>query len=105
MSQTTKFHALHHTDQILLLPNAWDAASARLVQAAGAAAVATTSAAVAWAHGRADGEALDTATVLQVVRDIVRVVEVPVSVDLEAGYHAEPAAIADLVAAVVDAGA
>jgi 2-methylisocitrate lyase-like PEP mutase family enzyme len=60
---------------------------------------------VAWAHGRADGEQLDSQTVLAAVREIVRAVRAPVSVDLEAGYSAEPAAIASLIAAIVDAGA
>jgi 2-methylisocitrate lyase-like PEP mutase family enzyme len=105
MTQTATFRALHQAERLLVLPNAWDAASARLVEAAGAAAVATSSAAVAWAHGRADGEQLDTATVLATVREIIGVVRLPVTVDLEAGYSAEPAAIAGLIAAVVDAGA
>jgi 2-methylisocitrate lyase-like PEP mutase family enzyme len=105
MTQAASFRALHDGDSILVLPNAWDAASARLVEAAGARAVATSSAAVAWAHGYADGEQLPTATLLAAVREIVRVVTVPVSIDLEAGYHAEPEAIGDLVAAVLAAGA
>jgi 2-methylisocitrate lyase-like PEP mutase family enzyme len=100
------FRELHHRpDFVLILPNAWDAASARLVELAGAAAIATSSAAVAWAHGRADGEELDVATVLGVVREIVRVVRLPVSVDLEAGYSVEPAGIARVIGAILDAGA
>jgi 2-methylisocitrate lyase-like PEP mutase family enzyme len=105
MSQATTFRALHHAEHVLVLPNAWDAASARLVEDCGAAAVATSSAAVAWAHGHADGEHIDTRTVLAVVQEITRSVRVPVTVDLEAGYSAEPEAIADLVAAVIDRGA
>ena len=54
-----KFHALHR--DFLILPNAWDAASARITQEAGAQAIATSSAAVAWAHGYADGHGLDVA--------------------------------------------
>jgi 2-methylisocitrate lyase-like PEP mutase family enzyme len=105
MSKAAVFRELHRSEQLLVLPNAWDAASARVVELAGAAAVATSSAAIAWVHGRADGEQLDTATVLAAVREIVRVVRVPVSVDLEAGYSAEPAGIADLISATLDAGA
>src|SRR5262245_38302690 len=105
MSQRPTFRELHRSEHLLVLPNAWDAASARLVELAGAAAVATSSAAVAWAHGRADGEQLDPATVLAAVREIVRVVRVPVSVDLEAGYSAEPAGIANPIGAILDAGA
>jgi 2-methylisocitrate lyase-like PEP mutase family enzyme len=105
MTQAAKFRALHQGDDVLVLPNAWDAASARLVESCGAKAVATSSAAVAWSHGYPDGENVPTATVLATVREIVRVVTVPVSVDLEGGYHAEPEAIADVIAAVLDAGA
>ncbi|MYX44920.1 isocitrate lyase/phosphoenolpyruvate mutase family protein, partial [Streptomyces sp. SID89] len=53
------FHALHVPGRPLVLANAWDAMSARLVEAAGAPAVATTSAGLAWALGVADGNALD----------------------------------------------
>jgi 2-methylisocitrate lyase-like PEP mutase family enzyme len=105
MSQFAIFRDLHRADRVLVLPNAWDAASARLVEQVGAAAVATSSAAVAWAHGHADGENLDGATLLAVVREIVRVVRVPVTVDLEAGYSEEPAGIADLIQALLEAGA
>jgi 2-methylisocitrate lyase-like PEP mutase family enzyme len=105
MNQATTFRALHAGARLLVLPNAWDAASARLVQECGAAAIATSSAAVSWAHGRADGEQLDTATVLQAVREITRVVDLPVTVDVESGYAAEPEAIADFIAALVDTGA
>ena len=63
------FHALHR--DFLLLPNAWDGASARLVQEAGAKAIATSSAAVAWSHGYADGHGLPIALLVQTVREIV----------------------------------
>lgn len=105
MSQAATFRELHRSEQLLVLPNAWDAASARLVEIAGAKAVATSSAAVAWAHGYADGEKIDTATLLAAVREIVRVVRVPVSVDLEAGYGVEPGRLTELIGAVLDAGA
>jgi 2-methylisocitrate lyase-like PEP mutase family enzyme len=99
MSAST-FRELHRS--FLVLPNAWDAASARLVELAGAAAVATSSAAIAWAHGRADGEQLDISSVLAAVREIARVVRVPVSVDLESGYGGD---MASLIGAILDAGA
>lgn len=105
MTQAAKFRAMHHGEAILVLPNAWDAASARLVESCGAAAIATSSAAVAWAHGYADGERLPTALALATVRAIVRAVRLPVSVDLEAGYSADPQAMGELIAAVLDAGA
>ena len=64
-----RFHALHNNNTPLLA-NAWDAASARLWQEAGASAVATSSAAVAWARGYADGGALPREELLSSLRDI-----------------------------------
>ena len=52
------FHRLHAPGQLLVLPNAWDAASARLMESLGAAAIATTSAGLCWAHGYADGRSI-----------------------------------------------
>jgi 2-methylisocitrate lyase-like PEP mutase family enzyme len=101
----SRFAALHAGDALLLLPNAWDAASARLWQEAGAQAVGTSSAAVAWSRGYADGGALPRAALLDSLRDIVRVVSVPVTVDFEAGYSDDPDAVADFVDDVVAAGA
>ncbi len=103
-AHATRFHALH-ADGLLLLPNAWDAGSARLAQAAGAHAIATSSAAVAWAHGWPDGDALPVELVLQTVRAIVGAVDVPVTVDIEGGYSDDPAAVGELVEQVIEAGA
>jgi 2-methylisocitrate lyase-like PEP mutase family enzyme len=100
-----KFRALHAREQLLLLPNAWDAASARLAEDCGAAAIATSSAAVAWAHGYADGEAMPPDVQIQTVKEIVRVVRVPVSVDSEMGYSNDPATVAAFVGKLIDAGA
>jgi 2-methylisocitrate lyase-like PEP mutase family enzyme len=105
MNPIQTFRSLHHSERVLVLPNAWDAVSARLVQECGAAAVATSSAAVAWAHGRADGEQLEPGALLETVRSIARVVRVPVTVDVEAGYSPEARGIGDFIAAVLDAGA
>lgn len=99
------FHALHQGPGILILPNAWDAISARVIEAAGAKAIATSSAAVAWAHGYADGHHLPFARQLQTVSDIVRVVKVPVTCDCEGGYSDDPAVVAGHVARLIDAGA
>lgn len=100
-----RFVALHHGAAPLLLTNAWDAASARLWQELGATAIATSSAAVAWSRGHADGGALPRADLLDALRGIVRVTSVPVTVDLEDGYGDDPGAVAALVAEVVEAGA
>lgn len=98
------FRALHEPGHILVLPNAWDAASARMTQELGAEAVATSSAAVAWCHGYPDGDAIPTATVLEAVGEILRVVSVPVTVDSEGGYSSEPQAVARHVMALIEAG-
>lgn len=102
---TEAFRALHRGPAPLILVNAWDAGSARLMASLGARAVATTSAAVAWAHGYPDGDALPRDLLLTSVSAIVAAVDVPVSVDVEGGFGDDPAAVADLVAAVVAAGA
>jgi len=106
-SPATRFHALHAVDAAgpLLLANAWDAGSARLAQAAGARAIATSSAAVAWSHGWPDGGALPVELLLQTTRAIAAAVELPLSVDIEGGYADEPARVGALVGALVEAGA
>jgi 2-methylisocitrate lyase-like PEP mutase family enzyme len=99
----SKFRHLH--DDFLLLPNAWDAGSARLIESLGAAAIATTSAGVAWSRGYADGNALPLEALLIVAREIVRIIDVPLTVDIEGGYSSDPATVAKVVTGVVDAGA
>jgi 2-methylisocitrate lyase-like PEP mutase family enzyme len=100
----TLFHRLHQ-EGLLILPNAWDAASARLFESRGARAIATTSAGVAWSHGWADGDLLPVPMLVATVSEIARVVKVPVSTDVEGGYSSDPAAAGDAVARVIDAGA
>jgi 2-methylisocitrate lyase-like PEP mutase family enzyme len=101
--KASALRALHHGERPLVLANAWDAASARLVEEAGYRAVATTSAGIAYALGYADGERVSRKEMLQVVRRIATAVSVPVTADLEAGYGPGPEAMArttrDLVAA------
>ncbi|WP_369264210.1 isocitrate lyase/phosphoenolpyruvate mutase family protein [Streptomyces sp. R35] len=99
------FRALHVPGHPLVLPNAWDAASARIVEGAGAAAVATTSAGLAWGLGTADGDRLDRDAALGVVGRIVAAVRVPVSADIESGYAQDAQGVADTVRAVLAAGA
>jgi 2-methylisocitrate lyase-like PEP mutase family enzyme len=100
-----RFRALHAAGRLLVLPNAWDALSARVVEAAGAEAIATSSAAIAWAHGYPDGEHLPLDALVDAVRAIARVVSIPVTVDLERGYSDDPAAVVEAVARVAGAGA
>ena len=97
------FRSLH--DDFLVLPNAWDAGSARLFESLGAAAIATTSAGVAWARGYPDGDALPSEQLLATAREIARVIRVPLSVDIEGGYADDPSTVARLVSGVIDAGA
>ncbi|XUL92536.1 isocitrate lyase/PEP mutase family protein [Streptomyces galilaeus] len=99
------FRALHVPGRPLVLPNAWDAASARIVEDAGAAAVATTSAGLAWALGVADGDRLDLDRSMAAVARITSTVAVPVSADIESGFAKDPAGVADTVRAVLAAGA
>lgn len=96
---------MHDRRSVLLLPNAWDAGSARLLAARGFGAIATTSGGVAWALGYRDGEQAPLEDTLDVVRRIVRVVDVPVTVDFESGYGATPADVAVSIHAVIEAGA
>lgn len=105
MSKDKEFRALHAGPELLVLPNAWDAGSARVIEAAGAKAIATSSAAVAWAHGYPDGQYLPFERLLATVADIVRIVRVPVSVDAEGGYAASAQEIEDPIMRLVDAGA
>lgn len=81
-----RLRRLHRAPPILVLANAWDVASARLVERRGFAAVATTSAGVAWTLGYADGERIPREEMLDLVGRIARAVDVPVTADLEAGY-------------------
>jgi 2-methylisocitrate lyase-like PEP mutase family enzyme len=98
------FRALHQSG-LLILPNAWDAGSARIIAHAGAQAIATSSAAVAWAHGYPDGEAVPVDALLSTIREIVRVVGIPVSADVEAGFASDAEAAGAFATRVIDAGA
>ncbi|HMG26583.1 MAG TPA: isocitrate lyase/phosphoenolpyruvate mutase family protein [Acidimicrobiia bacterium] len=94
--------SLHTPGAPLVLPNAWDVASARAVEAAGFPVVATTSGGVAAALGYEDHEHAPGDAMLAAAARISRGVDVPVTVDAEAGYGMDPT---DLVAALQDAGA
>ncbi|MEU0155584.1 isocitrate lyase/PEP mutase family protein [Micromonospora fulviviridis] len=99
------FRSLHVPGEPLVLVNAWDAASARIVAAAGARAVATTSAGVAWSRGVPDGDALGRETAVDVVRRVAAAVPLPVTADIESGYGDTADEVAATVAAVLAAGA
>lgn len=94
-----------HQDGIFVLPNAWDAGSAAMIAAAGAPAIATTSAGVSWSLGRPDGQHLSRAEAVAVAARIADTVAVPVTVDIEGGYGEDPGSVAATVREVIAAGA
>ena len=97
----SRFRELHHADRLLVLPNVWDVVTARVVESAGAPAIATSSAALAWVHGARDGEKLAVPLLLQTVGAIARAIRVPLTVDLEAGYQED---LGGLIAALLGVG-
>jgi 2-methylisocitrate lyase-like PEP mutase family enzyme len=102
--QTDVFHRLHSGPGPLVLVNAWDAASARIVERAGAKAIGTTSAGMAWSLGYADGERMPVGELLAACARICRVAGVPVTVDIERGFGDSTQAVCDVVRALVDMG-
>ncbi len=104
-SREETFHRLHEGPAVLLLANCWDAGSARLLEHLGSKALATTSAGVAWALGYPDSETVPMHALVPAIEAMVRVIEVPLSVDLNNGYSDDPATVGENVAAVCGAGA
>jgi len=98
------FMKLHDGSQLLRLPNAWDAGSARLFESLGAPAIATTSAGVAWAQGYADNDHLPADAAIAVAANIARVLTVPLSVDFENGYSSDPEQVARYVLRLIEVG-
>ncbi len=103
--QADALRQLHTGPRMLVLPNAWDVATACLVEAAGFPAIATTSAGIAWALGYPDGERISRGEMLAVIRRIVAAVRVPVTADVEGGYGATVAAAVETARGVMAAGA
>ena len=98
------FRNLHRGPSLLLLPNAWDAISARICAVAGFPAIATTSGGVSWALGYADGEAAPWPEVVAATARIVRVVSVPVTADIEAGFGDTPESVGKSISEIIRAG-
>jgi len=99
------FHSLHRQKDILILPNAWDAGSAKVIEDAGAKAIATSSAGVAWALGYPDGDTLPPKMLADLAANITDVIRIPLSVDFEAAYTKNPAKVAENLKPIIDAGA
>jgi len=95
---------LHRGPRILILPNAWDVISARMIEDLGFPAVATTSAGVAAVLGYPDGQRTPQKEMLEFVARIAHAVSVPVTADMEAGYGTTPAEMAEMAREVVAAG-
>jgi 2-methylisocitrate lyase-like PEP mutase family enzyme len=101
-TQAQALRELHRPGDPLLLPNAWDAATAKTVEAAGFPAVATTSSAVAESLGYEDGQRTPPGEMFAAVGRIAAAIDVPVTADLEAGYGLEAG---ELVERMLAAGA
>ena len=99
------FRKLHAGPDLLLMPNAWNPGSARMLAAAGFSAIATTSAGIAFSFGLPDYEGrLSRERMLEAIRQIAAALDLPVSADLEAGYGASPEQVAETIALAIDAG-
>ena len=99
------FYDLHKCKNILVLPNAWDAASARIFEQAGFSAIGTTSAGIATSLGFAEPEKISLDEMLKAIERIVKSVSVPVTADIEAGYASTAAGVADTIKKVIATGA
>ena len=100
-----QFRKLHRGPRILVLPNAWDVASARILEELGYPAIATTSAGVAFSLGYPDGQRVSRVQMLEVVARIARAVRVPVTADMEAGYGTTAKDMSETAKALIAAGA
>jgi 2-methylisocitrate lyase-like PEP mutase family enzyme len=100
-----RFRKMHGGPRILALPNAWDVASARILEEARYPAIATSSAGIAFSLGYADGQRVSRDQMLEVVGRIAHAVRVPVTADMEAGYGTTVKDIEETAKAVIAAGA
>src|SRR5256886_12315096 len=103
--QAESFGRLHREPGILVLPNAWDVITARVIESTGFAAIATLRAGVGWALGYADGERISRGEMLTVVGRIASTASVPLTADMEAGYGPTPETAAETARGVIAAGA
>ncbi len=104
-SKADTLRALHRAGRPLILINAWDAATARILEKAGSPAIATTSAGIAFACGYPDGEKIPRDQMLEAIARICAAVSVPVTADVEAGYGDTPEELHRTATGVLEAGA
>jgi 2-methylisocitrate lyase-like PEP mutase family enzyme len=103
--KATAFRAMHRGPKILVLPNAWDVASALIFENAGFGAIATTSAGIAFTLGYPDGQKISRTEMLARVARIAKAVKLPVTADVEGGYGDRPEDAARTTREVIEAGA
>jgi 2-methylisocitrate lyase-like PEP mutase family enzyme len=103
-TKTSLFRQLHQGPSILVLPNAWDVASAKIFSALGFPAIATTSSGIANCLGYADGENIPLDEMLLMIRRIVNAVDLPVTADIEAGYANDTGELSNTIASVIGLG-
>lgn len=104
--KAVQLHALHHADEMLVLANAWDSASAKIFEASGFPAIATTSSGISWSCGYKDGEHIPPALMIDVIQRITHSVHIPVTADIESGYYGnDMQKFSDFIGNVIEAGA
>ena len=103
-NKAAQFRQLHRGPGVLILPNAWDVASARIFEDAGFPAIATTSAGIAFSLGHPDGQRIPREEMMARIARITRAVHVPVSADVESGYGATPEDVARTTRELIEAG-
>jgi len=104
-NQAIQFLQLHRGPGVLILPNAWDVASARIFEEAGFPAIATTSAGIAFSLGYPDGQRIPREEMMARIGRIARAVHAPVTADVESGYSSTPEGAAQITRELVHAGA
>lgn len=103
-TRRARFRALHARDQLFVMPNPWDVGSARLLASCGFEALATTSAGFAWSIGKLDGQ-VTRAELVAHVGSLAAATELPLNVDSERCFPADPGGVAETVRLLADAGA
>jgi len=104
-AKADRFRKLHDRKHLLVLPNAWDVASARIFEETGFPAIGTTSAGIAYSLGYSDRERISRSEMAAAVRRIAEAVRLPVSADVEAGYGGRTSDVVETIDAVLEAGA
>ncbi len=99
-----QFHQLHHNDQLLVLPNIWNALGARLLEEIGYQAVATASASIAFTNGYKDGEKIPFDELIFILKRIVKSANIPVTADVESGYAANNSVLKENIKRLIDTG-